>query len=281
MPMSRAGWTLHEMLISLCVMGGVFAIVSHQARSQIRLYSGVQQTATARENRAQAEAMAEHVLWSLAPEAGDIAVAQDSALQIRTQIGASTICAASPGSVIVATSDDAERGSVPGAFSDSPEPGDELSALFHDSLGTTWLDFHVASEPVASSCPRFPTFRGWQIALAESVVLPEGAAVRVLRPLRLSLYKASDSRWYLGAKEWDGDGDRFHTIQPVAGPYLKYDRVAQASGLAFVYRTRDGTGLEPPVDASRIASISIVTRSSSGIAVDSGTVTVALRNARP
>ena len=278
--MRQSGWTLHEMLISLCVMSGVFAIVAHQAASQIRLYSGVQRTAAARENRAQAEAIAERVLWSLAPQAGDVLAAQDSALQLRMQIGSSTVCVSTPGTVTLAASDAATRGNSLGAFSDAPEPGDELVVLFHDSLGTTWLTFRLASIGVAAPCPRFPTSAGRQFALAEPIALPEGAAARVLRPLRLSLYRASDSRWYLGAKEWNGEDSRFNTIQPLAGPYAKYDPAAERSGLAFVYRSRDGTRLGSPVDPAEIASISIATRVASGNAADSGIVTAALRNVR-
>ena len=278
--MTRGGWTLHEMLISLCVMGGVFAIVAHQATTQIRLYTGVEQTAGARENRAQTEAIAERILWGLAPQAGDVTVALDSALQLRMQIGSSTVCAAAPGRVTLASADAAARGNVLGAFSDAPEPGDDLVALFHDSLGTTWLTFRITTTAVVTPCERFPTAIGWQLGLAESIVLPEGAAVRLLRPLRLSLYKASDARWYLGAKEWDGAGNRFHTIQPVAGPYAKYDPAVERTGFGLEYRARTREVLASPFDASRIASISIRTRAVSGAVTDSGVVTVALRNAQ-
>lgn len=277
--MSRRGWTLHEMLISLCVMGGVFAIVAHQATAQIRLFRGVHEHASARENRAQAEAIAERVLWNLSPSAGDVTAALDSALQLRILIGSSTVCASAPGVVTLATSDAAARGNVLGAFSDAPEPGDELAALFHDSLGTTWLTFRLASIAVAAPCPRFPAAAGWQVSLAAPAELPAGAAVRLLRPLRLSLYKSSDARWYLGAKEWNGEDNRFHAIQPVAGPYAKYDPVPERSGLAFLYRARTGESLGNAPDPGRIASIAILSRTTSGSVADSGVVTIALRNA--
>ena len=124
------------MLISLCVMGGVFAIVAHQASTQTRLYTGIQQAALAREHRAQANAIGGRILWSLAPQAGDVTLALDSALQIEMPIGSSVVCASTPG-VVTMVAPSAERGAVLAAFSDSPEPGDRISALFHDSLGTT------------------------------------------------------------------------------------------------------------------------------------------------
>ena len=277
MRVTRSGWTLHEMLISLSVMGGVFAIVSHQATTQIRLYSGVRQSATTRENRAQAQAIAEQLLWSLSPRAADVTVAQDSALQIRMEIGSSVVCSASPGQVTLAAS--SARGGVVGAFRDTPDMGDELTALFHDTLGTTWLNFRVASPPITTECARFPTAVGLQLRLVEAVTLPEGSAVRVLRPLRLSFYRSSDAKWYVGAKEWNGETARFNTIQPLAGPYAKYDPVAERSGFAFVYRGADGQRLQSPVDVSRIATISIHTRALPP-ATDSGALSIALRNQR-
>ena len=272
----RRGWTLHEMLISLCVMSGVFAIVAHQALTQLRLYGGITRTTVAREHRAQAEAIAERLLWALSP--GDIAVAQDSALQFDMQVGATVVCASAPGTVTVAAPS-IGGGVVLSGFNYVPEPGDRLAALFHDSLGTTWLSFRLASAPLAMPCARFAV-PGWQLALVESIALPEGAALRVLRPVRLSLYRASDSRWYLGAKEWNAPLNRFNSIQPVSGPYARYDPDPRRSGLAFIYADRAGLRLEAPVDASRIARISIFARPLDADSADAGATTIALRNVR-
>ena len=274
----KRGWTLHEMLISLSVMGGVLGLVAHQATTQRRLYAGIQQATVARENRAQVHAIAERILWSVAPQAGDVAVALDSALQLRAEIASSVVCASASGSVtLVAPS--IERGNVLAGAVDTPEAGDQLAALFHDSTGTTWLTFHVAAPPADAACGRFPMERGWTLALVEQIAVPEGAAVRVLRPLRLSVYKASDSRWYLGAKEWNGAANRFNSIQPVAGPHAPYAEDPWRSGLAFIYRDRAGAMLAPPIEAGRMASVSIVARAPGPVA-DSGAVTIALRNVR-
>lgn len=267
------------MLISLCVMSGVFAIVAHQASTQTRLYAGIQQTTLAREHRAQASAIGSRLLWSIAPQAGDVTIALDSALQIEMPIGTSVVCHSAAGSVTIAAPATG-RGAAVAAFSDPPEPGDRMAVLFHDSLGTTWLTVRLASAPSGAPCPRFPASPGWQLALVEPIQLPDGAALRLMRPLRLSLYRASDSRWYLGAKEWNGAQQRFNTIQPIAGPYAPRDPDPLASGFAFLYLDHSGEELSSPVDASRIAAIRIVARSVSGLAHDSGAVTISLRNAR-
>lgn len=279
MRLSRGGWTLHEMLISLCVMSGVFAIVAHQALTQTRLYSGIQNATLAREHRAQASAIAGRILWSISPSAGDVTVAMDSALQVEMPLGASVVCASAPGMVVMAAPAP-HRGAVLAAFSDAPEAGDRLAALFHDSAGTTWLHFRVASTPTMAQCGRFPTASGWQLSLLEPITLPEGTALRLSRPLRLSLYRASDNRWYLGAKEWNGEQQRFNTIQPIAGPYDRYDRDPARSGFAFRYADRSGQELSLPFETARVATVMIAARSTVGQTTDSGTITVALRNAQ-
>jgi hypothetical protein len=275
--MSRPGWTLHEMLISLCVMGGVFAIVAHQATTQLRLYSGIARTTVARENRQQASAIGERILWSISPQAGDLMVADDSALQLQMPIGVSVVCSSGPGTVTMVAGT-SQRGNVLAAFSDMPETGDRMAALFHDSLGATWVTVRLASAPSAASCTRFAASSGWQVALIEPLELPPGAALRLMRPLRLSLYRASDSRWYLGAKEWNGAQSRFNTIQPVAGPFSSYHPDQARSGLAFLYADRNGQLLEAPVDPALVARISIHVRTHQP--PDSGIVSVALRNAQ-
>jgi hypothetical protein len=274
---NRVGWTLHEMLISLCVMSGILAVVAHQAASQIRLYGGIQQASFAGENRMQAQAIAERMLWPIAPQAGDLTLAQDSALQLQLPIGSSVVCSATPGAVTVAAGS-TQRGSVLAGFSDMPEAGDRIAALFHDSTGTTWLTFRISSAPMTASCARFPVAPAWQLSIIEPIAIPAGAAVRFVRPLRLSLYKSSDSRWFLGAREWNNASDRFNTIQPVSGPYTRYDEDPYRSGLAFLYYSRTGERLEAPVDPSRVGGISIVVRASTTSKSDSGVVSVVLRN---
>jgi len=46
-----------------------------------------------------------------------------------------------------------------------------------------------------------------------------GAPVRITRPLRYEVYRASDSRWYLGVSTWSAGLSRFATVQPISGPY--------------------------------------------------------------
>ena len=292
---NRRGWTLHEMVVSLGVMGGVIALAAHMATSQLRFFRGVGEIAALRGQLGQASAIAASVLWSASPAAGDIVVAQDSAIELHASIGAAVACAGAPGRVTIpaATSD---RGNTLGAYLTAPNEGDRMVALFEDTTGAVWLTLRVAAAPVAEGvCAAFSSPAGaWILALEEPVTVPSGTPLRFTRPLRLSLYRASDSKWYLGARDWNGTSQRFNAIQPVAGPLRPYSANPAASGLVFVYRGGDGAELEAPVDARRVASVTIVSRGATGRTVrmpgvvsapsgayeDSVVVSVSPRNAR-
>jgi hypothetical protein len=275
----RSGWTLHEMVVSLSVMGAVLALVAHHASSQRRLHEALREAIAVREQVTEAGAIAERVVWAVSPLGGDVLAALDSVLEIRMPFGAAAVCASAPGRVTIPAPSQA-RGNALSAFSDTPEAGDHVAALFHDSLGTTWLNLRAAASPIADVCARFPGgSSGWTIALVEPIVVPPGSALRFARPVRLSLYRASDARWYLGAKEWNEALQRFNAIQPIAGPLRRYDAEVSRSGLAFVYRDARGAGLPAPVETSRIATVTILARGAAADG-DSVSVVVSLRNAR-
>jgi hypothetical protein len=104
----------------------------------------------------------------------------------------------------------------------------------------------------------------------------------VLRRVRYRLYRASTGEWYLGYSE--SDGSAFSVVQPVSGPFASYSRRLEASGLALRYFDDTGTPLTLAVDASRIARVEVVARSSPGSGLsqvsttDSQAVTIRPRN---
>jgi prepilin-type N-terminal cleavage/methylation domain-containing protein len=291
----RRGWTLHEMIISLAVMGLVLALAAHAATGQLRFFRGVGEIVALRSQIGHAGAIAASVLWGASSAGGDITVAQDSALEVQVTIGSAVACEGAPGRMTI-PAPAATPGNALAAFIASPNEGDRVMAFFEDSLGATWLGLHVTSAASAGgSCAHFPSVSAtWTIELREPLPVPTGTALRFTRPLRLSLYRASDNRWYLGAKDWNGVAQRFNSIQPLAGPLEPYNRNPAKTGLHFSYRDSRGWALLEPVEVSRVASVTIVARGVSERAVrvagmksapseaysDSTTVTVALRNSR-
>ncbi|HET9424602.1 MAG TPA: hypothetical protein VFO55_04450, partial [Gemmatimonadaceae bacterium] len=114
-----------------------------------------------------------------------------------------------------------------------------------------------------------------------------GMPLRVTRPWRYSLYRASDGLWYLGAREWNAALSRFNTIQPVGGPFLS----AASSGLRFTYADAGGNALVPGMSNTHdIALIEVAFRVASAIPGDyehaasirgASSTAIALRNRPP
>jgi hypothetical protein len=292
---SRRGWTLHETIISLTVMGIVVALAAHMATGQLRFFRGVGEVVALRTQIGHAGAIATSVLWGASSAGGDITVAQDSAIELQTTIGSAVACEGTPGRVTIPAAA-ASPGNALAAFVASPNEGDRVMAFFEDSLGATWLGLHATSAPSSGGgCVHFPGISAtWSVELREPITVPAGTALRFMRPLRLSLYRASDNRWYLGAKDWNGAAERFNSIQPLAGPLQPYSADPTKTGLHFGYRDNHGAALPEPVETNRIASVTIVARGESprpvrvaglrsgpsGRYSDSAAVTIALRNSR-
>jgi hypothetical protein len=249
------------MLISLVLMGAVLALAAHAALSQLRFFVGVSEIVGVRTQIGHASAVVSRALWGISPAAGDIIVAMDSALEIHATIGSAVVCQAGIGRATIAAPEQG-HGNALAAFLESPAAGDRVLVFFDDSLGTGWLTLNVATAPAAGgTCPTFPQVAAtWTLELREPVTLPKGAALRFSRPLRLSLYRGTDSKWYLGARDWNGESEQFNSTQPVAGPLRPYSTNRDMTGFLLTFRDAAGAVLDAPVDALRIASVAITSR---------------------
>ena len=273
----KRGFTVHEMVISLTIMTAVVAIATHFALEQLRVFRSVRIVSATRSQLEQTTELMRNVLWSASPPSGDILVARDSAIELRLATGSAVACESAPGTVVIPAPTAA--GNTLSSFIRPPRPGDRVSALFRDSAGATWLHLRVSSVPEPGAfCPMFPqTTAAYAITTAEALAIPAGAPLRFTRPLRLSLYKSSDNRWYLGARDWNGERAQFNAIQPVSGPLAPYgDR---EPGLRFTYHDGDGVELRDPEDTRRIATVTVTVRAT-GVHRDSAVAVVRLRNAR-
>ena len=278
----------------MILTAGVMALAAQLALGQLRYFHGIGVLMAMRAQTGHASSVVARALWGVSPPAGDIAAALDSAIEFQATIGGGVVCQSVAGSVSIPQPRQA-AGNALSAFWDVPEPGDRVHAFFNDSLGAVWLTLHVAAAPIpGGACPIYEDLPStWLVALREPIAIPGGAQVRFTRPSRLSLYKAGDGRWYLGAKDWNSAAERFNTIQPVAGPLSRYNPIPGETGLLLVYRDRSGTELSQPADPSRIVSISVTSRAATetpvrvrglatsvnGTYADSSWITIALRNA--
>lgn len=282
------------MLVALTLTASVTMLVAHTAIGQLRFFRGVGEVVALRGQIGHAGTVASRLLWAVSSTAGDITVAQDTAIELHATLGTSVACGGSAGQLTIPAP--VASGNALTAFIESPEAGDRVHVFFDDSLGGGWLTLRVASSTVSgAACPHFPSVSAAStLELLEPLIVPPGAPLRFTRPIRLSLYRASDSRWYLGLKDWNGATEQFNTIQPVAGPLRSYNGDRARTGLLFVYRDASGSELPQPVNPFDIVAVGVTTRAESlrpvrvsglasqpgGAYADSLSLTIGLRNAR-
>lgn len=280
-PAVRRGFTLHELIVSLTVMSGILVIAAHFSTKQLGFLRAMASAATVRRQLAETAGIAASLLVNVHPAAGDILQAQDTLLEFRLTTALGVTCRATPGRLVIpATSPENE---ALAAFADPPKAGDRMDALLADSTGVTWLSFQVqGADGSTEGCGAIPGAVGTlTLALAEPIALAERTPLRFTRAFRLSHYRSSDGKWYLGGRDWNAVDNRFNTVQPLAGPLRGRDN--GSSGLTFRYADARGVALIPPFDPRQVAAISIVVRSPlsavpGGDAVeDSAVVVVALR----
>lgn len=268
----KRGSTLIELVLSLGVSGVIVALAVKLSTGQLRFMRAVTESAAVQGQLAGANTIVASVLWDLAPPGGDIVTAQDSALEVRMTIGSAVVCESTPGRVTI-PAPSSPNGNTLGAYTESPEADDVVVAFLEDSAGGTWLTFHVSNAPTAGgACTRFPDVQAvWTLSLREPVILPAGTAVRFCRPMRFSLYRASNSQWYLGARDWNGSGQRFNAIQPVAGPLRAYQSGGSGSGFLLTYQDRAGSPFSDGSDTRGIAAVRIVSRGSAAVVAPAAT----------
>jgi len=292
-PRLRPGWTLAELLVSLALLGSVMGIAAHFAVHQLRFFQAATEVVSLRSKLSQAGHIVGAIARFVSPADGDILAATDTALEVLAPVGTAIVCDAAPGAIVVPASSN-QRGNTFGAYFATPDVGDRIAALLDDSLGTTWMTLTVGQIPAsAGACPNLGV-PAWRIPTREPLTLSFGVPIRILRPLRISFYRSSDGKWYLGAKDWNGASAQFNGIQPVLGPFSPFSKDAEKSGLRFVYRDRDGVELHEPIDTRRIGSIILLTRGGTDRPIlltgtsaslpktvsDSTSAVVALRNVR-
>lgn len=287
----RAGVTAVELLVALTLAGLVLALIASLAVRQQRIFGDL----------ADAEALEAHLretasvvavdLRTLAPALGDIRDARDTALEIRATIASGVVCDATPTALLLAPETDAPSGFT--SISTPIEAGDTAWLLSIADMSDDWRPLAIAatSSACAGQCGRLgPQLGGSDLTIARTAITvdaasvtgivspsssPVGLPVRITRPVRYSLYHASDGLWYLGERDWNASTQRFNTIQPLAGPLLPASSGAGSGGggagggggggggggLTFTYLDRAGVPVATPVaDPSAIAFVRVDAR---------------------
>jgi prepilin-type N-terminal cleavage/methylation domain-containing protein len=264
----RRGYTLIELLITLAIGALVIGLGATIGFRHQRFHRDVVTAVERSDDLDEMVALLPISLRGIAPGEGDIAPgnARDTSLEFRATILSAVVCDSAASTALLSPADASPRLASVLA---RPEAGDTAWFLDASDAGESWTPRPItavvdstAACRLGLSAPFGPSTRT-SIAIRLATPPPlRAAVVRVTRPWRYSIYRASDGRWYFGAKEWNPALGRFNTIQPVAGPLLS----AAAGGLNFRYLDSLGEVLPAvPSDVRRIATIEVGFRVDSAI----------------
>jgi hypothetical protein len=281
----RLGFSLAELVFVLALGALVLGLVSSiGVRLQRRMLSEASRFASNDQLSAAAELFPLDVR-SLSPPAGDIAEARDTVFQIRAPVWSGIACNVTGNSLTVA----AYVGAAGHPVTPSAQSGDTLWLLVDADSAEAWRPVIVESlRQTSGPCPAIdvsgaPVFdlsHLWSVALRDSASVPTGAPVRLTRPLRLSIYRSSDGRWYLGMRSWSTATGQWTVVQPLAGPFAP----AARSGARFQYFDLFGhpftLGSGDLRNIARVEALFVADSAMPGAIVpsDSQRVVVALRN---
>jgi len=293
----RSGLTLVELMATVAVAGVVLAIVAGVALRQQRTFAALSADAALAGQLRDAASVLPSDLRSAAVGAGDLREATDTSIEIRETLASAVVCDTLGKAIVLAPF---ERSAATFAGATAPiqagdtawifSPGDTSYAWrVHGVLGvgSTHAGQCIADGPRLGA-PSLSTSR--TTLTLDSVSTPAtliGRPVRVTRPIRFSLYHASDGSWYLGARDWSDASAKFNTIQPLAGPFR-----SPGAGPFFRWFDSAGAALATPVlGRSQVALVRIDLRGQTrnadrvlgsawngGPRADSVSILVAVRN---
>ena len=259
----RRGFTLAEMIVSLTITGIVLALVSAIALRQQRIVDDLSEQRAVSARLRETSLLLPIQLRAASPS--DLRDARDTSLELRATIATAIVCDTSAGRLVLApaTDDDSQYASLIAPI----ETGDSVWLLTNDGASEYWHGARVTdvgSRPAGACNPAGPSLTAAGLHIARVTLMIDsippatiGLPLRVTRPLRYSLYRASDGDWYLGERTWNNVTARFDGIQPVVGPFLK----ATSGGLVFHYADTSGAPLAiPVVDRGAVAMIDVELR---------------------
>jgi hypothetical protein len=279
------GASLIELVVVIVLLAAIgsatMGVVIHQERFYHTQADAIDSRATVRD----AASLLQSDLRALTPADGDLYSISPGAVEYRATLAQSVICTISPSRRRVTIPPEHLASGAPLTwFGTQPEAGDTLLVLASDStLGDRW-DRHVLTAapsstgtcPVASGLTSTSAEASAALTLSLSPQLDSaiaaGALVRIVRRARYELYRASDSRWYLGYLDClSSRATPCNVVQPVSGPFAP-------SGVQLAYLDANGARTTDPWRVARIDVLAIAARRSSPTTLDSLATTIALRN---
>ena len=277
MRLSRAGFTLVELIVAVAIAGVAAVIMTATLVRQQKFFSSAGEVLAVRSHlRDGADILATDIRSASVAQFG-LPVMTDTAIEMITVVAASVVCtSASPTSAGLPPVNLVSGNTLTSMLA-PPDTGDMVAVYtmpggIPDSA--RWDVYRIAgfaSRSIASTCPssagfvtpgdEFTGATGFLLTLASGPPAPlrTGSIVHFLRRARYSLYRSSDGDWYLGYRRCGSVAPHAcGAIQPVSGPYAPH-RANNTSGISFRYY--DEAGAEVAAGAgSSVARIDIVLR---------------------
>jgi hypothetical protein len=227
-------------------------------------------------------------LRGLSPAAGDVRAgeARDSSLELRSTIATAVVCGGTAATPLLAPFLQSGGRSSGAAI----VPGDTLWLLADTEGGERWMSTAIrAVHSGSGSCTPFAGDAGRMVVdvghvmtldIRDTLPFVSGSVGRITRPLRYSIYRASDGLWYLGVRTWNSASVEFNGIQPVSGPYAPPGSGPGNSRIEY-FDSLDRALPSGISDTRSIARIEWLVRGGSADAAfprDSARIVIAMRN---
>jgi prepilin-type N-terminal cleavage/methylation domain-containing protein len=296
--LSRAGFTLAELMITATLMGIIGALLSSLLVRQQRFHRAVSDIADARSRMRDIETILPTDMRGISTVAGDLYAYSDTSLQFRAFTGASVLCAyvagqptkieVPPKSMSIPTGATNQVGTVLTAWINPPAIGDQVF-LYNDSIASgnaddSWTNFTItdtvsATNFTPNSClssnstpiikagdDALRRYRFTLSAAPTQAQIKVGAPIRFAREVRYSGYVGADNNWYVGYQTCTPSGTSAPgtcgTREVLAGPIKPITADTLTSGLFFVFYDQYGTRKTTFSASDTIARISVGIRTS-------------------
>ncbi|HEU4631933.1 MAG TPA: type II secretion system protein [Gemmatimonadaceae bacterium] len=261
----RRGLTLVEMMIVIVVLGIVATTLTRIITRQQRFFRDASETVVVRRELRKGASLLPTDLRAISTAGGDLLEAAPSRFAMRATIGSGIVCDRGTQSVDLVPLDLPNHTLT--AWYAAPQVDDTVF-VFNEGAedgarDDSWSKHAVVAAPdldpsYCSGTPFVaPADAGLpKIRLTLSGTVPAdvriGAAVRITRPVRYSVYQPSGSAdWYLAYEEHSAAG--WTEPQPIAGP------LAAATGPRFTYYDTLGVARTPstPAELTNVARVDV------------------------
>jgi type II secretory pathway pseudopilin PulG len=285
MTSTRPGASLIELVVVIVLLAAIGSATMGVVVRQEQFYRAQADAIDSRATVRDAASLLQSELRALTPVDGDLYAISPGAVEFRATLAQSAICTIAPSRRQITIPPEHLASGAPLTWlGTQPESGDTVLVLATDStLGDRW-DRHVLTT-APSSAGTCPVATGLTTTSAEASAaltlslspqldssIASGALVRIVRRARYEIYRASDSRWYLGYLDClSSRATPCNVVQPVSGPFAP-------SGVQLAYLDRTGALTIDPWRVARIDVLAIAARRTSPATLDSLATTIALRN---